>query len=194
MVTGSASVELVAGEEVLKESSSKATPPLSADKANHVEEGKEGGVEQSDQEEDEDDNKVDDSEYAPGGDGLDGTVNPAGDADNLPDKVKPGPSLFDLLILPIAKTLLVKKGKKGKQVHDGDDESPIMLSEEDAPLKKAKGKSVTKLPAEGSGNKVVSKSSSNDVLLMMKGAQEEFFNLPWKDHVSVYVPSTYLFL
>jgi hypothetical protein len=194
VVTGSESVELVAGEEVLKESSSK---------ANHVEEGKEGGVEQSDQEEDEDDNKVDDSEYdnkvddseyAPGGDGLDGTVNPAGDADNLPDKVKPGPSLFDLLILPIAKTLLVKKGKKGKQVHDGDDESPIMLSEEDAPLKKAKGKSVTKLPAEGSGNKVVSKSSSNDVLLMMKGAQEEFFNLPWKDHVSVYVPSTYLFL
>jgi hypothetical protein len=150
-----------------------------------VEEGKEGGVKKTDPVEDEDydedENKGNKSDYAPDEDGLDGTVNLAVDAvatDNLLDTVKPRQKVsspFDLLILPIAKTLLVKKGKKGKNAHDSDDESIIMLSEEDAPLKKTKGKLVTKLPAAGSSNKVGTSNSSKDVLLMMKGTQEEFF-------------------
>jgi hypothetical protein len=54
---------------------------------------------------------------------------------------------------------------------------------------------VTKLPAAGSSSQVgTSKNSSKDVLMMIKGVQEEFFNLPWKSNVSVFVPSMHLFL
>jgi hypothetical protein len=47
-------------------------------------------------------------------------VNLADDVDNLPDEVKPSQKEkvfhpFHLPILPIAKTLLVKQGKKGKR-------------------------------------------------------------------------------
>jgi hypothetical protein len=120
VVTGAASVEPGAGEKVLHESSSKAV-----EKADHVEEGKEGGVKQKtdqvedddnedDNDEDEDENGNDASDYALDEDGLEGTVNLADDtlaSDNLPDKVKPGQKVsspFDLLILPIARTFLVK--------------------------------------------------------------------------------------
>ena len=78
------------------------------------------------------------SEYAPLEDGSEGTVNLADDAvapDNPPDKVKPVQKVsspFDLPILPIAKTLLVKKGKKGNMVHDGDDESILLLTDDEA--------------------------------------------------------------
>jgi hypothetical protein len=34
--------------------------------------------------------------------------------------------------------------------------------------------------------------SSEDVLMMIQGAQEEFFNLPWKSDVSVFVLFTFL--
>jgi hypothetical protein len=78
------------------------------------------------------------SEYVPAEEGYKGTVNLADDAvapDNLPDKVKPVQKVsspFDLPILPIAKTLLVKKGKKGNMVHDGDDESILLLTDDEA--------------------------------------------------------------
>jgi hypothetical protein len=123
--------------------------------------------------------------------------------DNLPDEVKPSQkekvsSPFDLLILPIAKTLLVKqgkKGKKGKKVPDGDEFSILLLSDDEAevatPLRSQKKKEMaTKLPAAGSSNKVGTAKSREDVLMMMiQGAQEKFFNLPWKSYVSV----TFLF-
>jgi hypothetical protein len=89
---------------------------------------------------------------------------------------------------------LVKKGKKGKKVPDSDQESLLLLSDEEAPLKKKKGKLVTKLPAARSSSKVGTSNSSEDVLMMIKGVQEEFFNLPWKSYVSVFVPSMHLFL
>jgi hypothetical protein len=159
-----------------------------------VEEGNEGGYGEADQvednddddDDDEDENKDDTSDYAPDEDGSEGVVNLDDDAvttDNLLDKVKPGQkvsSSFDLLVLPIARTLLVKKGKKGKKVPDGYDESILLLSNEESPLKKKKGKLGTKLPAAGSSSKVGTSNSSKDVLMMIKGVQEEFFNLPWK--------------
>jgi len=85
--------------------------------------------------------------------------------DNLPDEVKPSQkekvsSPFDLLILPIAKTLLVKqgkKGKKGKMVPDGDEDSILLLSndetEEATPLRSQKKKELaTNSPAAGSSS------------------------------------------
>jgi hypothetical protein len=66
---------------------------------------------------------------------------------NLLDKVKPGKKVsspFDMPILPIAKSLLVKNDKKGKNVQDSDEESIIMLSDDESPLKKKKGKLATK--------------------------------------------------
>jgi hypothetical protein len=78
--------------------------------------------------------------------------------------VKPGQNVsspFDLLILPIARTLLVKKGKKEKKVPDGDEESLLMLSNEEAPpLRKKKKELATKLPTAGSSNKVGTTNSS----------------------------------
>jgi hypothetical protein len=197
-ITGAASVEPVepvAGgkEEHVEESSLKASAPSLVKKGVHVDEGKEGGDGQEDKEDDneDDDDEIEDedldlddgngSDYAPIDDGSEGTINLSDDtlaADNLPDKVKPGQKVsspFDLPILPIARTLLVKKGKKGKKVHDGDDESVLLLSNEECVLKKKKGKSVTKLPAAGSSSKVgTDENSSKDVLMMIKGVQEEF--------------------
>jgi hypothetical protein len=83
--------------------------------------------------------------------------------DNPPDKVKPVQKVsspFDLPILPIAKTLLVKqgkkgkKGKKGKMVPDGDEDSILLLSndevEEATPLRSRKKKELaTKSPLPG---------------------------------------------
>jgi hypothetical protein len=127
------------------------------------------------------------SHYNPDGSAGDGTVHLADDVDNLPDQVKPShkekvSSPFDLPILPIAKTLLVKqekKGKKGKKVPDGDEFSVLLLSEDEAevatPLRSQKKKEMaTKLPAAGSSNKVGTAKSSEDVLMMIQGAQEEF--------------------
>jgi len=205
-ITGATSVEPVAGEkeEHVEESSLKASAPLLVKKADYVEEGKEGGDGQADQvedDEDDDDNDDDDddevkdedlngndgSDYAPDEDSSEGIVNLDDDAvaaDNLQGKVKPGQKVsspFDLLILPIARTLLVKKGEKGNKVHDGNDESILLLSNEEAPLKKKKGKLATKLPTAGSSSKVgSSENSSKDVLMMIKGIWDEFFNLPWK--------------
>jgi len=112
--------------------------------------------------------------------------------------VKPGQKVsspFDLPILPIAKTLLVKQGKK---VPYGDEDSVLLLSndeaEETTPLRSQKKKELaTKLPAAGSSNKVGTAKSSKDVLMMIQGAQEEFFNPPWKSYVSVFVLFTFLF-
>ena len=50
------------------------------------------------------------------------------------------------------------------------------------------------LPAAGSSSKVGTSNSSKDVLMMIKGIWDEFFNLPWKSYVSVLVLSMYLFL
>jgi hypothetical protein len=98
--------------------------------------------------------------------GSEGTVNLADDTvdpDNPPDKLKPKKKVsspFDLLILPIAKTLLVKqgkKGKKGKMVPDGDEDSILLLSndetEEATPLRSQKKKELaTNSPAAGSSS------------------------------------------
>jgi hypothetical protein len=114
----------------------------------------------------------------------------------LLDEVKPGQKVsspFDLLILPIARTLLIKKGKKGKKGPDGDEESLLLLSDEEAPLTKKKVKLATKLPAAGSSSKVGTSNSSKDVLLMIKWVHEEFFNLPLKSYVSVFILFTFLF-
>jgi hypothetical protein len=137
VVTRAASVEPVATEEEehVEESFLKAKPPLLIEKADHVEEGKEGSDGQANQVEndkdDDDDVEVEDEDlndddgidYGPDDDGLEGIINLDNDAvaaDNLPDKVKPGQKVstspFDLPVLPIARTLLVKKGKKGKKV------------------------------------------------------------------------------
>jgi len=111
-------------------------------------------VEDDGNDNDKDENSDDASDYAPDEVGSEGTINLADDAltaGNLQDKVKPGLKVsnpFDLPILPVAKTLLVEKDKKGKKVNDDDEESIIMLSDEESPLKKNKGKLVTKLPAE----------------------------------------------
>jgi len=134
----------------------------------------------------------------PEGSAGDGTVHLADDVDNLPDEVKPSQkekvsSPFDLPILPIAKTLLVKqekKGKKGKKAPDSDEFSILLLSNDEVevatPLRSQKKKEMaTKLPAAGSSNKVGTAKSSEDVLMTIQGAQEEFFNLPWKSYVSV---------
>jgi hypothetical protein len=144
------------------------------------------------------------SKYAPVEEGSEGTVNLADDAvapDNPPDKVKPVQKVsspFDLLILPIANTLLVKQEKKGNMVHDGDDESILLLTDDEAkeatPLKSQKKKVLaTKSPPAGSSSKVGTSASSEDALMMIKGCQEAFFNLPWKNYVSVFVPFTFLF-
>jgi hypothetical protein len=144
------------------------------------------------------------SEYAPAEECAEGTNNLADDAvapDNPPDKVKPVQKVsnpFDLPILPIAKTLLVKKGKKGNMVHDGDDESILLLTDDEAkeatPLKSQKKKILaTKSPPAGSTSKVGTSASSKDALMMIKGCQELVFNLPWKNYVSVFVPFTFLF-
>jgi hypothetical protein len=107
----------------------------------------------------------------------------ADDIDNLLDNNKPSPKEkvsgpFDLPILPIAKTFLVKQGKKrkqGKKLPDGDDDSILLLSdEEDPPLTKKKKVSATKSPPAGSSRKVGSSTSSEDALLMIKGCQEAF--------------------
>jgi hypothetical protein len=154
--------------------------------------------------EEEEDSGNEKSEYAPAEEGSEGTVNLADDAvapDNLPDKVKPVQkvsSLFDLPILLIAKTLLVKQGKKGNMVHDGDDYSIILLTDDEAKeatLLKSQKKKVlaTKSPPAGSTSKVGTSASSEDALMMIKGCQELFFNLPWKNYVSVFVPFTFLF-
>jgi len=188
---------------------------------NDVEEGEKGGdAEKTKEVEDEDKGEKDDeddyasgndeeekegddgSEYTPDEEGSEGTINLADDAvapDKPLDKVKPGQKVsspFDLLI--IAWTLLVMQGKKGKKIPDGDEESLLLLSNDEAeeatPLRSQKKKELaTKLPAAGSSSKVGTAKSSEDVLMMIQGAQEEFFNLPWKSYVSVFVLFTFLF-
>jgi hypothetical protein len=117
--------------------------------------------------------------------------------DNLPDEVKPSQkekvsSPFDLPIVPIAKTMLVKQGKKGKQgpkLPEGDDDDSIlMLSDDDAklasPSKQKKKVLATKSPPPGSASKVGTSASSKEALMMIKGCQEMFFNLPWQNFCS----------
>jgi hypothetical protein len=129
-------------------------------------------------------------------------VNLADDVDNLPDEVKPSQKEkvfhpFDLPILPIVKTMLVKQGKKrkqGKKLPDSDDDSILLLSnEEDPPLTKKKKASATKSSSAGSSSKVGTSTSSKDALLMIKGCQKSFFYLPWQNYVSVFVLFTFLF-
>jgi hypothetical protein len=142
------------------------------------------------------------SDYNPNGSAGDGTVHLADDVDNLLDEVKPSQkekvsSPFDLPILPIVKTMLVKEGKKGKhgkRLPDADDNSILLLSnEEDPPLTKKKKVLAMKSPLSGSVSNVGTSASSEDTLMMIKGCQELFFNLPWKNYVSVFVPFTFLF-
>jgi len=162
---------------------------------------------------DEDEDSGDeDSDYAPPEDGSEGTgtVILADDAvshvDNLPDIVKPSQkekvsSPFDVPILPIAKTMLVKQGKKEKQgpkLPEGDDDDSIlMLSDNDAkpanPSKQKKKVLATKSPPPGSTSKVGTSASSEEALMMIKGCQEIFFNLPWQNYVSVFVPFIFVF-
>ena len=203
----------VAGEE--------APTSVAVEAPNDVEEGEEGRAAQKmdeveDEDKDEKDNEDEDasgdddddekgndaSDYAPGKEGSEGTINLADDAvapDNPPDKVKAGQKVsspFDHLIHPITRTLLVKKGKKEKKVPDGDEESLLLLSDEEAPpLRSQKKKELaTKLPTAGSGRKVGTTSSSKDVLMMIKGFQEEFFNLPCNSYVSAIILFTFLFM
>jgi len=163
-----------------------------------------------DDDEDEDSGE-EDSDYAPPEDGSEGTgtVIFADDAvahvDNLPDVVKPSQkekvsSPFDAPILPIAKTMLVKQGKKGKQgpkFGEGDDESILLLTDDEAkpgsPSKQKKKVLATKSPPPGSARKVGTSGSSKEALMMIKGCQEIFFNLPWKNYVSVFVPFIFVF-
>jgi hypothetical protein len=118
------------------------------------------------------------NEYNPDGSSGDRTVNLADDIDNVPDEVKPSQkenvsSPFDLPILPIVKTMLVKQGKKGKQgkkLPDGDGDNILLLGdEEDPPLTKKKKVSATKSSPAGSSSKVGTSTSSEDALLMIKG-------------------------
>jgi hypothetical protein len=143
------------------------------------------------------------SKYNPDGSAGDGTVNLAVDADNLPDEVKPSQqekvsSPFDLHILPIAKNMLVKQGKKGKQgpkLAEGDDESILLLTDDEAkeatPSKQKKKVLAAKSPPPGSASKMGTSASSKDALMMIKGCQELFFNLPWQNYVSVFGPFTF---
>ena len=145
------------------------------------------------------------SKYNPDGSAGDGTVNLAVDADNLPDEVKPSQqekvsSPFDLHILPIAKNMLVKQGKKGKQgpkLAEGDDESILLLTDDEAkeatPSKQKKKVLAAKSPPPGSASKMGTSASSKDALMMIKGCQELFFNLPWQNYVSVFVLFTFQF-
>ncbi len=123
--------------------------------------------------------------------------------DNLPDKVKPSQkekvsSPFDLPILPIAKTVLVKQGVKGKQgpkLPDSDDNDSILMltvdeAKEASPSKQKKKVLATKLPPPRSASKVGTSASSKDTLMMIKGCQELFFNLPWQNYVSVFLSSS----
>jgi hypothetical protein len=114
---------------------------VAGEKLEEAEENKDDGDHDDDSggDDDEDEESGDEeSEYAPPEDGSEGTVNLAEDAvapDNPPDKVKAVQKVsspFDLPILPTAKALLVKKGKKSNQVHDGDDDSIILLTDDEA--------------------------------------------------------------
>ncbi len=154
-------------------------------------------------EDDEDSESGDEgSDYVPPEDGSVGTVILADDTmahvDNLPDKGKPSQkekvsSPIDLPILPIAKTMVVKQGKKGKQgpkLAVGDDDSIFLLTDDEAKeptsLKSQKKKVLaTKSPPPGSASKVGRSATSEDALMMIKGCQELFFNLPWQNYVSV---------
>ncbi len=83
-------------------------------------------------------------------------------------------------------------------INDSDDDSIILLTDDEAkegtPLKSQKKKVLaTKLPPAGRASKVGTSASSKDALMMIKGCQELFFNLPWKNYVSVFVPFTFLF-
>jgi cobalamin biosynthesis protein CobT len=160
-----------------------------------------------DDDEDEDSGE-EDSDYAPLEDGSEGTgtVIVADDIDNLRDVVKPSQkekvsSPFVAPILPIAKTMLVKQGKKGKQGpkfgEGDDDDSILLLSNDDAkptsPSKQKKKVLATKSPPPGSASKVGTGASSEEALMMIKGCQEMFFNLPWQNYVSFFVPFIFLF-
>jgi len=173
---------------------------------NKDKEDEEGEDDSGSGDDEEEDSGNEGSKYAPAEEGSEGTVNLTDDAvapDNPLDKVKPVQKVsspFDLPILPIAKTLLVKqgKGKKGNMVPDGDNDSILLLSDDEAkeatPLRSQKKKVLaTKLPPAGSSSKVGTSASSEDALMMIKGCQEAFFNLPWKNYVSVFVPFTFLF-
>ncbi len=77
---------------------------------------------------------------------------------------------------------------------DGDEDSLLLLSDEEAPpLTKKKKELATKLPAAGSSSKVGTSTSNEDVLMIIKGVQEVFFNLPWKSYVSVFALFKFLF-
>jgi hypothetical protein len=188
-------------------------PGVVADKMEEVEEEEDKKKEDQEEEDGDDDSVSGDNEeedsvdegsdYNPDGSAGDGTVHLVDDIDNLLDEVKPSQkekvsSPFDLPILPIAKTLLVKQGKKGKTVHDGDEDSILLLSDDEAEeatlLRSWKEKELaTKLPAAGSSSTVGTTKSSEAVLMMIQGAHKEFFNLPWKSYVSVFVLFTFLF-
>jgi len=173
---------------------------------NHDEDDDDDSVGGGDDDEDEESGE-EDSDYAPPEDGSEGTgtVTLADDVDNLPDVVKPSgkekvSSPFDAPILPIAKTMLVKQGKKGKQgpiIGEGDDESILLLTDDEAkpgtPLKQKKKVLATKSPTPGSASKVGTRAGSEEALMMIKGCQEIFFNLPWQNYVSVFVPFIFLF-
>jgi len=150
-VEQSVAVEAVEGQGVAGEKLEKAEENKDDDDDDDDSGGDDDEVEESGDEE---------SEYAPPEDGSEGTVNLAEDAvapDNPPDKVKPVQKVsspFDLPILPTAKALLVKKGKKSNQVHDGNDNSIILLTndegKEGTPLKSQKKKVLaTKSPPPG---------------------------------------------
>jgi hypothetical protein len=139
-------------EEIEEEEDKKEEDKKEEDKKNEDQEEEEKAEEDSDNDsvsgDNEEEESVDEgSDYNPDSSSGHGTVHLADDIDNLPDDKKPSPkekvsSPFDLPILPIAKTFLVKQGKKGKQgkkLPHGDDNSILLLSdEEDPPLTKKK--------------------------------------------------------
>jgi hypothetical protein len=109
-------------EEIEEEEENKEEEKKEEEKKKEDKEDNEGNDDSASGDEEEEESGDEGSENAPAEDGSEGTVNLADDAvalDNPPDKVKPAQKVsspFDLPILPIAKTLLVKKGKKGNSV------------------------------------------------------------------------------
>jgi hypothetical protein len=200
-VEQSVAVEAVKRQGVAGEKLEEAEENAKENKDDDDDDGDDSGGDENDEDVE---SGNEESEYAPPEDGSEGTVNLAEDTvapDNPPDKVKPVQKVsspFDLPILPTAKALLVKKGKKSNQVHDGDDNSIILLTDDEAkegtPLKSQKKKVLaTKSPPPRSASKVGTSASSEDTLMIIKGCQELVFNLPWQNYVSVFGPFTFQF-
>jgi hypothetical protein len=143
----------------------------------------------------EDESGEEGGEYNPDGSAGDGTVNLlADDIDNLSHNNKPlQRKRFPVHLISLSFPLL-RPFWLSRERRESRGRSCLLLSDEDdPPLTKKKKVSATKSPPAGSSRKVGTSTSSKDTLLMIKGFQEAFFNLPWKNYASVFVLFTFLF-